>query len=114
MAPVADTRFDVTDPATGAVVGTAADHGPDAALKAVAEAHDTFASWSATPPRHRSEVLSAAHRGMTAAKDRLAALIVSENGKSRADAEAEVGYAAEFFRWYAEEEIGRAPCRGKV
>ena len=118
MELAAHTRFEVTDPATGAVVGTAPDHGPDAALKAVAEAHETFASWAATPPRRRSEVLSAAHRGMIAAKDRLAALIVSENGKSRADAEAEVGYAAEFFRWYAEEAVrvpgsfGTAPGGG--
>lgn len=118
MESVVETRFDVTDPATGAVVGTAPDHGPDAALRAVAEAHITFASWSATPPRRRSEVLSAAHQGMIAAKDRLAALIVSENGKSRADAEAEVGYAAEFFRWYAEEAVripgsfGTAPAGG--
>ncbi|MBE3000749.1 NAD-dependent succinate-semialdehyde dehydrogenase [Nocardiopsis sp. HNM0947] len=110
--------FDVTDPATGAVVGTVADHGPHSALQALGEAHDAFPSWSATPPRRRSEILTGAHRGMIAAKDRLAALIVAENGKSRADAEAEVGYAAEFFRWYAEEAVripghfGTAPGGG--
>ena len=37
--------------------------------------------------------------------DRLSALICAENGKSRADARAEVTYAAEFFRWYAEEAV---------
>ena len=47
----------------------------------------------------------------------LAALIVAENGKSLADARAEVTYAAEFFRWFAEEavrtegEYGASPGR---
>jgi succinate-semialdehyde dehydrogenase/glutarate-semialdehyde dehydrogenase len=36
---------------------------------------------------------------------RLAAQISDENGKARADAEAEVGYAAEFFRWFSEEAV---------
>ena len=39
------------------------------------------------------------------ALDRLARLITSENGKSDADARAEVGYAAEFFRWFSEEAV---------
>jgi succinate-semialdehyde dehydrogenase/glutarate-semialdehyde dehydrogenase len=37
--------------------------------------------------------------------DWLARLIVSENGKALPDARAEVSYAAEFFRWYAEEAV---------
>ncbi len=45
----------------------------------------------------------------------LAELIVRENGKALSDAVGEVRYAAEFFRWYAEEavraigEVARAP-----
>ena len=35
----------------------------------------------------------------------LAALVCAENGKSLADARAEVAYAAEFFRWFAEEAV---------
>ncbi len=42
---------------------------------------------------------------MIADTERLAALICAENGKSQADARAEVAYAAEFFRWYGEEAI---------
>ncbi|MEY9723174.1 succinate-semialdehyde dehydrogenase/glutarate-semialdehyde dehydrogenase [Sinorhizobium fredii] len=38
----------------------------------------------------------------------LAQLITVENGKALADARSEVAYAAEFFRWYAEEAV-RAP-----
>ena len=41
----------------------------------------------------------------------LALLICQENGKSLADARSEVTYAAEFFRWYAEEAVR---LRGQV
>ena len=50
--------------------------------------------------------------------ERFARLITVENGKSLADSRGEVAYAAEFFRWYAEEavrnigEISRAPSSG--
>ncbi len=37
--------------------------------------------------------------------EELAELISAENGKSLADARAEVSYAAEFFRWFAEEAV---------
>ncbi len=37
--------------------------------------------------------------------DELATLIVRENGKALPDARAELNYAAEFFRWYAEEAV---------
>ena len=48
----------------------------------------------------------------------LAALVCAENGKSLADARAEVAYAAEFFRWFAEEAVrtdgswGSSPAGG--
>jgi succinate-semialdehyde dehydrogenase / glutarate-semialdehyde dehydrogenase len=42
---------------------------------------------------------------MTRDADALARLIVAENGKALRDAKAEATYAAEFFRWYAEEAV---------
>ncbi|MFE4666448.1 aldehyde dehydrogenase family protein [Streptomyces sp. NPDC056734] len=42
---------------------------------------------------------------MTARAEEFAELIVLENGKTLTDARAEVAYAAEFFRWYAEESV---------
>ena len=38
-------------------------------------------------------------------KEEIAELIVREMGKSLADARGEVAYAAEFFRWFAEEAV---------
>ena len=66
-------------------------------------------------PRARAEILRSAFELMTAQREDLATLIALENGKALVDARAEVSYAAEFFRWYAEEavrldgQVGLAP-----
>jgi succinate-semialdehyde dehydrogenase/glutarate-semialdehyde dehydrogenase len=55
---------------------------------------------------------------MIARSDEIADLVVAENGKPLGDARAEVGYAAEFFRWYSEEAVrlpgfvSTSPSRG--
>ena len=61
--------------------------------------------WAATAPRARADVLHRAFALMHERADELAELIVRENGKALADARGEVNYAAEFFRWYAEETV---------
>src|SRR3954470_2867050 len=45
---------------------------------------------------------------MTERREQLAEQIVLENGKALTDARGEVAYAAEFFRWYAEEAVRAA------
>ena len=98
-------KFAVTDPATSAVVGTVEDLSPEQAAAQVGAAQAAFEQWREASPRHRAEVLMRAYEGMHAQKERLRDLIVAENGKSQVDAAAEVNYAAEFFRWYAEEAV---------
>jgi succinate-semialdehyde dehydrogenase/glutarate-semialdehyde dehydrogenase len=98
-------RFDVLDPATGTVITSVADGGIEDAMAAVAAAEEAAASWAATAPRARAEILRAAFELMTAQREELATLIALENGKALADARAETSYAAEFFRWYAEEAV---------
>jgi succinate-semialdehyde dehydrogenase / glutarate-semialdehyde dehydrogenase len=110
--------FDVVDPATGAVIAAVANGGAGDARAAVDAADGTFAEWAATPPRRRSDVLHRAFEIMLAEAEPLAQLISLENGKPLADAGAEIGYAAEFFRWFAEEAVrpdgryGPAPAGG--
>lgn len=110
--------FAVEDPATTEVLtdvanGTAAD-----ATAAVDAAVAASPAWAAMPPRSRSELLYRTRELMLRDADRLAALMAAENGKSPADARAEVTYAAEFFRWYAEEAVrphgdyGSSPAGG--
>ena len=111
-------RFDVLNPATEttlASVASAEIADADAALDA---AEAAMASWAAQTPRHRSEVLRKAWELMTARRDHFAHLITLENGKAQADAMGEATYAAEFFRWFAEEAVrangmlGHAPASG--
>jgi succinate-semialdehyde dehydrogenase/glutarate-semialdehyde dehydrogenase len=95
----------VTDPATEEVVAEVADASADDALDAVAAAHRALPGWAATPPRQRGECLRKAFELMTQRAEALARLMVVENGKALRDARAEISYAAEFFRWYAEEAV---------
>jgi succinate-semialdehyde dehydrogenase/glutarate-semialdehyde dehydrogenase len=98
-------RIDVLDPSTGEAIATVADAGIEDAMAAVRAAHDAGPAWAATPPRRRSEILRRCFELMIEQKDMLARLISLENGKSLADAQGEVTYAAEFFRWFAEEAV---------
>ena len=101
-------RFDVLDPATGDVLATVADGDESDAIAAVDAAAAAGPGWARTPPRVRGEVLRKAWELMTERADDLAKLISLENGKALVDAKGEVTYAAEFFRWFAEEAVRAA------
>jgi succinate-semialdehyde dehydrogenase / glutarate-semialdehyde dehydrogenase len=104
--PAADeARFDVIDPATGQVIASVADGAVEDARAAVDAAASARVGWAATAPRQRAEILRAAFELMTRDAEDYAQLISLENGKALPDARAEVSYAAEFFRWYAEEAV---------
>jgi len=101
-------RFDVVDPATGRVLTSVADGTVADAISAVAAAEAAATDWAATAPRRRAEILRRAFELMTARSDEIAHLISLENGKALVDARGEAAYAAEFFRWYAEEAVRAA------
>jgi succinate-semialdehyde dehydrogenase/glutarate-semialdehyde dehydrogenase len=110
--------FEVEDPGDLCVLASVANAGPTQALAAVDAAASAADGWGRTAPRARSEILYRAHELMRRDAEDLARLIVAENGKSSSDASAEVAYAAEFFRWYAEEAVrgdgayGTSPAGG--
>ena len=99
------TRFDVMNPATEEVLASVASAEIGDADAALDAAEVAMALWSALTPRHRSEVLRKAWELMTARLPEFANLITLENGKAGADAMGEATYAAEFFRWFAEEAV---------
>jgi succinate-semialdehyde dehydrogenase/glutarate-semialdehyde dehydrogenase len=98
-------RIPILNPATGTELTSVASGSVADGLAAVAAAHQAGPGWAATAPRARAEILRRAFDLMTERAEQLAVLIVLENGKTLADARSEVGYAAEFFRWYAEEAV---------
>jgi len=98
-------RFDVLNPATEEVIASVASADIADADAALDAAQAAMASWAAQTPRHRSEVLRKAWELMTARLEDFAHIITLENGKARADAMGEAAYAAEFFRWFAEEAV---------
>jgi succinate-semialdehyde dehydrogenase / glutarate-semialdehyde dehydrogenase len=97
--------FAVYDPATLQLIDCVPDMSVADAVAAVDRASTALPAWSKTAPRVRSEMLRRTFELMMRESDPLAALISRENGKSLADARAEVAYAAEFFRWFAEEAV---------
>lgn len=99
----ATAAFDVTNPATGAVIGSVADGGSAEALLAVDAADAAFNSWSATTAYERSDVLYRAWALMTERAEDLAQTMTAEQGKPIRAARNEVKYAADFLLWYAEE-----------
>ena len=117
--PASDgARFDVLNPADESVLASVASASVEDAATALDAAEVAGRDWAARAPRERSEVLRRAFDLMTERAEHFARLITLENGKARADAMGETLYAAEFFRWFAEEAvradglIARAPSSG--
>jgi succinate-semialdehyde dehydrogenase / glutarate-semialdehyde dehydrogenase len=97
--------FPVLDPATEEPLAEVADGSVNDGLDAVTAAQAALPGWAATPPRKRAEILRKAYELMSARGEQFARLMSAENGKSLRDARGEAAYAAEFFRWYAEEAV---------
>ncbi|MEW6453819.1 MAG: NAD-dependent succinate-semialdehyde dehydrogenase [Pseudomonadota bacterium] len=113
-----NARFDVIDPATEQKIASVASASVDDAKAALDAAQAAFEPWAARKPRERGEILRKAYELIMRDAERLAKLITIENGKALSDSRGEVAYAAEFFRWYAEEGVrnlganGMAPSSG--
>jgi succinate-semialdehyde dehydrogenase/glutarate-semialdehyde dehydrogenase len=98
-------RFDVIDPATENKIASVASATVEDAKAALDAASAAFPGWAAKKPRERAEVLRKSFELIMRDAERLAKLITIENGKALADSRGEVAYAAEFFRWFAEEAV---------
>ena len=97
--------FAVEDPATGEELCQVADGTPEDGVAALDAAVAAQADWAAHPPRERGEILRRAFEALSDRADELALLMTLEMGKPLAESKAEITYAAEFFRWFAEEAV---------
>ncbi len=98
-------RIPVLNPATGDVFAEVCGGTPGDATAAVEAADRAQRGWATTAPRVRSEVLRSCWQILIEHTDELAQIITAEHGKPLADAKGEIAYAAEFFRWNAEEAV---------
>jgi succinate-semialdehyde dehydrogenase / glutarate-semialdehyde dehydrogenase len=98
-------RLAVENPATGEPLVEVADGQVEDALAALGAAAEAQGEWAVHPPRERGEILRRAYEAITAQADELALLMTLEMGKSVSESRAEIAYAAEFFRWFAEEAV---------
>jgi succinate-semialdehyde dehydrogenase / glutarate-semialdehyde dehydrogenase len=95
----------VEDPATQESLLDVADGQVEDALAALGAAADKQAEWATAAPRDRGEILRRSYEAIVERTDELAQLMTLEMGKALAESRAEIGYAAEFFRWFSEEAV---------
>lgn len=95
--------INVTDPATGQVIGEVASLSSAESSGAVDAAQAAFAGWAGLLPQERSAILRRWFDLMLANKEDLARIMVAEQGKPLSEARGEIDYAAAFVEFYAEE-----------
>ncbi|WP_410653980.1 NAD-dependent succinate-semialdehyde dehydrogenase [Amycolatopsis sp. lyj-112] len=97
--------FPVLDPSTGEALCEVADASPADGVSALDAAVAAQADWAKVAPRERGEILRRAYDLLVKRADELALLMTLEMGKPLAESKGEITYAAEFFRWFAEEAV---------
>ncbi|MEA3537666.1 MAG: NADP-dependent succinate-semialdehyde dehydrogenase [Pseudomonadota bacterium] len=95
--------INVTNPATGEVLGTVPNCGAAETRRAVEAANRAWPAWRAKTAKERAVILRRWYELIMANQDELARLLTLEQGKSLAEARGEIAYGAAFIEWYAEE-----------
>ncbi|MGZ5085108.1 MAG: aldehyde dehydrogenase family protein, partial [Usitatibacter sp.] len=96
-------RFEVDNPATGAVIGHVPDMGAAETKRAIAAAEAALPAWRALTGKERSRILRKWFDLIVANADDLALLLTTEQGKPLAESKGEIAYGASFVEWFAEE-----------
>jgi succinate-semialdehyde dehydrogenase/glutarate-semialdehyde dehydrogenase len=94
---------EVTNKATGEVLGTVPKMGADETRRAIEAANVALPGWKAKTAKERSVILRRWYELMLEHQQDLATLMTAEQGKPLAEAMGEVVYAASFIEWFAEE-----------
>ncbi|WP_421240361.1 NAD-dependent succinate-semialdehyde dehydrogenase [Aeromonas enteropelogenes] len=95
--------FEVTNPASGAVITQVPDMNAEDTRRAIEAAKAAQPAWAALTAKERSNKLYAWFAAITAHTDELARIMTCEQGKPLAEAKGEVAYGASFIQWFAEE-----------
>ena len=94
---------DVENPATGEVIGTVPSLTEQDVQQAIVDSEKAQKSWKKLPAKQRSAIMMKWHDLLLANQEDLAVIMTAEQGKSLAESRGEIGYAASFLQWFAEE-----------
>ncbi len=97
------SRFEVTNPATGEIVGTVPDASREDVTAAIDAAAAALPAWRSAAAIERGRILRRAADLIRERTSEIAAVMTAEQGKPLAEAAGEVEYAASFFEWFAGE-----------
>jgi succinate-semialdehyde dehydrogenase/glutarate-semialdehyde dehydrogenase len=95
--------IDVTNPATGEVLGTIPRMGAAETRRAIEAANEALPDWRAMTARERAVILRRWFELMMAHQEDLAIIMTAEQGKPLVESRGETAYAAAFIEWFAEE-----------
>jgi succinate-semialdehyde dehydrogenase / glutarate-semialdehyde dehydrogenase len=96
-------RIDVTDPATGDVIGQIAEADETDVRDAIAAAQAAFPVWAGFTAQERARILRRWHDLIVENADDLAMILTAEQGKPLSEARGEILYGVGFIEWYSEE-----------
>ncbi|SDB49120.1 aldehyde dehydrogenase family protein [Bauldia litoralis] len=95
--------LEVENPATGAIIASVPRGSEDDADRAVVAAYRAQPAWEATPPIERAELLKKLARLILENRERLAQVVIAEQGKPLQEARGEIEGAALYLSYAAEE-----------
>ncbi|WP_205502143.1 NAD-dependent succinate-semialdehyde dehydrogenase [Rufibacter psychrotolerans] len=95
--------FEVTNPATGQVIGTVPDMSREDVRQAIDAAHAAWPAYRDLTAKERAALLRKWFDLLLAHKEDLAYLMTIESGKVMAESLGEVNYGASFIEWFSEE-----------
>lgn len=98
-----NATFEVTDPATGESLGTVPNMGTAETRRAIDAANKAWPAWRKKTAKERAAIMRRWYELMLENADDLAMILTREQGKPLAEAKGEIGYAASFIEWFAEE-----------
>ncbi|KQM22100.1 NAD-dependent succinate-semialdehyde dehydrogenase [Novosphingobium sp. Leaf2] len=95
--------IEVTDPGSGAVLGTVPRMGADETNRAIDAAEAALPAWRAKTAGERARLLRKLFDLMMQNQDDLGELLSREQGKPLAEGKGEIAYGASYIEWFAEE-----------
>ncbi|SDB82819.1 NAD-dependent succinate-semialdehyde dehydrogenase [Acinetobacter boissieri] len=95
--------IEVTDASTETPLAWVKKHDQAEVEQAIARSQTAQSAWKQKTALERADILWAWYNAMLANKSELAEILTAEQGKPLAEAQGEIGYAASFIRWFAEQ-----------